>query len=88
MNINDFRLTGALELVALTVLALISTSVALKAQFIILAAIAVSIISIFLGTSDFVPETVQLFSTKDSVSLEIVFAIFFPQLQGLLQVSP
>ena len=82
MTINDFRLTGTIALVALTVLALISTSVALKAQFVILAAIVISIISIAFGTSEYVPETVQLFSNKDSVSLEIVFAVFFPAVTG------
>ena len=45
MMVNDFRLTGTIALVALTALALISTSVALKAQFFILAAIIVSLIS-------------------------------------------
>jgi len=48
-TINDIRLTGTLALISLTVLALISTSVALKAQFIILAAIAISLVSIFFG---------------------------------------
>ncbi len=82
MTVNDFRITGTIALVALTILALISTSVALKAQFFILAAIIISLISIFLGTREFAPESVQLFSTKDSVSLEVVFAIFFPAVTG------
>ena len=82
MSINDFRLTGTIALVVLTALALISTSVAMKAQFFILAAIIISLISIFLGTGDFAPETVSLFSTKGSVSLEVVFAIFFPAVTG------
>jgi len=82
MTVNDFRLTGTIALVSLTILALISTSVAIKAQFFILAAIIVSLISIFFGSSEFVPETVQLFSTDSSVSLEVVFAIFFPAVTG------
>jgi solute carrier family 12 sodium/potassium/chloride transporter 2 len=81
-TINDFRLTGTIALVSLTCLALISTSVALKTQFFILAAIVISLIAIFFGTSDFVPETVQLFSDKDSVPLEVVFAVFFPAVTG------
>jgi hypothetical protein len=63
-------------------LALISTSVALKAQFFILAAIVISLVSIFLGTSDFAPQKVALFSTEGSVPLEVVFAIFFPAVTG------
>ena len=82
MSVNDFRLTGTLALIALTTLALISTSFALKAQFFILAAIIVSLVSIFLGSTEFAPETVPLFSTEGSVSLEVVFAIFFPAVTG------
>ncbi len=82
MAINDFRLTGTIALVALTALALISTSVALKAQFFILAAIIISLVSIFFGTAEFAPETVPLFATEGSVPLEVVFAIFFPAVTG------
>ena len=63
-------------------MALISNSFALKNQFLILAAIVISLIAIFFGTSDFVPETIQLFSDEDSVSLEVVFAVFFPAVTG------
>lgn len=82
ITVNDFRITGTIALIVLTALALISTSFALKAQFFILAAIIVSLVSIFLGSSDFAPETVSLFSTEGSVSLEVVFAIFFPAVTG------
>ena len=47
MTVNDFRLTGTVALIALTILALISTTLALKAQYIILAAIAISLLAIF-----------------------------------------
>ena len=82
MTVNDIRLTGSLALISLTILALISTSVALKAQFIILAAICISLISIFFGTTEYAPETLNLFSDKDSVPLEVVFAVFFPAVTG------
>ncbi|MEE9363479.1 MAG: amino acid permease [Cellulophaga sp.] len=82
MSVNDFRITGTIALVAITALALISTSVALKAQFFILAAIIISLVSIFLGTTEFAPQTVAMFSTDGAVPLEIVFAIFFPAVTG------
>ncbi len=82
MTINDFRITGTIALVALTLLALISTSVALKSQFFILAAIIISLVSIFFGSHDFTPEKIHLFASSDSVSLEVVFAIFFPAVTG------
>ena len=78
LTINDLRLTGTIALLALTCLALISTSVAIKAQYFILAAISISLMAIFFGNSDFQPETIQLFSSVDAVPLEVVFAIFFP----------
>ncbi|MGB5386138.1 MAG: amino acid permease [Eudoraea sp.] len=82
MTVNDFRLTGTIALLALTVLALISTSLALKAQYFILVAIVISLVAIFLGSSEFAPESVPLFSTEGAVPLEVVFAIFFPAVTG------
>ena len=82
MTINDFRVTASFALLSLTILALISTSVALKAQFFILAAIILSILSIFLGTTEFAPESVNLIPSENSVPLEVVFAIFFPAVTG------
>ncbi len=82
MSINDLRISGTIALVFLTIVVLISTSFALKTQYIILTAIIVSLISIFLGFSSFKPDTVSLFSTVESVPLEIVFAVFFPAVTG------
>ena len=81
-SINDLRLTGTIALFSITALALISTSAALKAQFFILAAIIISLVSIFMGTKEYAPESVAMFSGEGSVSLEIVFAIFFPAVTG------
>ena len=82
MSINDFRITGTFALIFITALALISTAFALKAQFFILAAIIISLVSIFFGTKDFAPETVNLFATEGAVSMEVAFAIFFPAVTG------
>ena len=82
MTVNHFRLTGTIALILITALALISTSVALKAQFFILAAIILSLISIFFGTTEFAPEKVPMLASEGSVSLEVVFAIFFPAVTG------
>ncbi|MFK5972106.1 MAG: Na-K-Cl cotransporter [Flavobacteriaceae bacterium] len=82
MGVDDFRLTGTIALIALTALALISTSFALKTQFFILAAIVISLISIFFGTTEFAPETISLFASEGAVSMEVVFAIFFPAVTG------
>ena len=82
MTTNDFRVTATMALLSLTMLALISTSVALKAQFFILAAIVISLLSIFLGTKEFAPESINLLPIEGTVPLEMVFAIFFPAVTG------
>ncbi|RLD30443.1 MAG: Na-K-Cl cotransporter [Bacteroidetes bacterium] len=82
VTVNAFRITGTIALVLLTVLALISTSVALKAQYFILAAIIISLVSIFSGTKEFAPESVSMFTSESSVPMEVVFAIFFPAVTG------
>ena len=82
IGINGLRIAGTIALIILTIIALISTSVALKTQFFILLAIVISLISIFFGSNEFVPQTVALFSDDKSVPLEVVFAIFFPAVTG------
>ncbi len=82
MTINDFRITGTISLIVLTALALISTSAALKAQFFILAAIVVSLVSIFFGNMDFAPNSVNLFAPTGAEPMSVVFAIFFPAVTG------
>mgnify|MGYP000294794362 CR=1 FL=1 len=81
-SINDLRITGTIALFSLTALALISTSAAIKTQFIILAAIVISLISIFFGSSEFTPTTIQFFSEENAVPLEVLFAVFFPAVTG------
>lgn len=81
-DINGLRIGGSLALLVLTTLAFISTSLALKAQFFILAAIVLSLVSIVLGTSPAPPSTLPLFGTEGSASMEQIFAIFFPAVTG------
>ena len=81
-TINSYRVTGTIALILLTGLAIKSTSIALKSQFVILAAIVISLVAIFFGTSEFKPSSIPLFSTAGSVPLEVVFAIFFPAVTG------
>ncbi len=82
MSTNDFRITATIALIALTGLALISTSLALKAQYFILAAIVISMVAIFFGSSEFAPQSIHLLSTEGAVPMEVVFAVFFPAVTG------
>ncbi|MBV6652263.1 MAG: amino acid permease, partial [Mameliella sp.] len=80
-DINGMRSTGSLFLFLLMVLAFISTSVAIKTQFLIRAAIIGSLVVIFMGGNSAelaVPERLS----EGAVPMETVFAIFFPAVTG------
>ncbi len=81
-DLNSYRLTGSAALLVLMIIAMISTSVALKTQFFILGAIFISLISIFFGSSESAPDMVPSFSGADSAPMMEVFAIFFPAVTG------
>jgi len=81
-DVNGFRLTGTVFLLILTMLAFISTSIAIKTQFLILAAIAASLVSVLLGQPSVNGELVPPFSSAGSASMETVFAVFFPAVTG------
>jgi len=83
-DINSFRIVGTVIIIFLTIIAFISTSLAMRMQFFILIAIALSLVSIFVGFfihGEYHPETINLFGAGDT-NLEIVFAIFFPAVTG------
>ena len=81
-DINGLRLSGSVALLVLTIIALISTSIAIKTQLFIFIAIIVSLVSIFLGSTEYIPESIKLVSDENSVPMEVVFAIFFPAVTG------
>lgn len=80
--INTIRLTGTMGLLILTIIAFISTSIAIKTQYIILGAILLSLFSIFFGDGSMataVPADVDL---GPKAGFAAVFAIFFPAVTG------
>lgn len=84
-NVVGYRIVGSCAILILVTLAFISTSLAIKTQFYILAAIGLSLISIGVGffiNTDIAPETTLLDGLKDGVPLELVFAVFFPAVTG------
>ena len=84
-SINDYRILGSIILLALVVIAFISTSIAIKTQFFILGAIVLSLLSIGIGLFTGEPSTSENISwlpVADGVSLTVVFAIFFPAVTG------
>ncbi len=84
-DINSIRIIGSLVLLTLVAIAFISTSLAIKSQFFVLGAIALSLISIGLGFAfiDTSSIAVPVMSASDTgVPLITVFAIFFPAVTG------
>lgn len=79
---NSLRLTGTLGLLVLTIIAFISTSIALKTQFFILGAIVLSLFSIFLGNGADATPIAGNVDTIEYVGFAAVFAIFFPAVTG------
>jgi amino acid transporter len=82
LSLNSIRLYGSAALLGITIITFISTSLAIKTQFIILAALLLSLISIFLGGSDMPVEQPAFTPPEDNKSLYVVFGIFFPAVTG------
>ncbi len=82
ININNIRLAGSAILLLVTIITFISTSLALKTQYFIMAAIALSLMSIILGQHEFTPDKPLLTSSPSAVPLMVLFGIFFPAVTG------
>ncbi len=81
-NINSIRITGSIVLIAVTTLTFISTSLAIKSQYFIMAAIVLSLLSIFLGKHEFAPTEVNLAPLATAAPFMLLFGIFFPAVTG------
>lgn len=81
-DLNNVRLTGSILLLAVTTLTFISTSLAIKTQYFIMAAILLSLASILLGNHDYVPAAPALTGSTTAVPLMVLFGIFFPAVTG------
>jgi len=82
ISINHLRIVGTISLMAITVIALISTSFAIKTQYLILTAIALSLISIFFGTSEGKGFDFSVANLENAPSFGVIFGIFFPAVTG------
>ncbi len=84
-DISGIRIIGTLILILLVIIAFISTTLAIKSQFVVLGAIALSLISIAAGFFFGGETSVQTSFTNPSdghVSMITIFAIFFPAVTG------
>ena len=74
------RLTGSITLLFVTLVTFLSTSLALKAQFYILAAIALSLLSVISGSHELAPVTTP--TLPQTTPFIVLFGIFFPAVTG------
>lgn len=82
VTIESIRITGTIILMVVTAVTLISTSLALKTQYIIMGAIGLSLISIFFGRHDYVPSEPFMSNAAPAIPLMVLFGIFFPAVTG------
>ncbi len=81
-SINSVRITGTIILIIVTTITFISTSLAIKSQYFIMAAIVLSLLSIFLGHHEFAPKEIHLKPLADAAPFMLLFGIFFPAVTG------
>jgi len=80
---DTIRLVGTITLVVVTTVSFISTALALKTQFYILAAIGLSLLSIALGRHELGPEAATtVTAARTAVPFIVLFGIFFPAVTG------
>lgn len=79
---DSIRICGTAVIVLLTVLTFISTALAIKTQYLILALIAASLVSIGMGPLDASVQAPHLSPVPNGPSLPELFAIFFPAVTG------
>lgn len=83
LNINNLRMVGTFALAAIVTIAYISTSIAIKSQYIILGLIIFSLISVFMGTSDGKGfDYTEVIRGAEGGGFSVLFGIFFPAVTG------
>lgn len=82
VTLNNIRIAGSVILLIVTILTFISTSLAIKTQYIILTAMVLSLVSVFLGNHSYAPAAPQLDTLPNSLPWIALFAIFFPAATG------
>ncbi len=82
LSLHNIRITGAIVLLLVTALTFISTSLAIKSQYLIMGAIVLSLLSIFFGSHDVQPQEPLMTPATDSLPWIALFAIFFPAVTG------
>ncbi len=82
VSLYTIRITGSIILLLVTIITFISTSLAIRIQYLIMAIMALSLVSVFAGSHNFVPAASFTQPMADSLPWIALFAIFFPAVTG------
>ncbi len=79
------RVVGLVTTLGVAAIALVSAKAAIRAQYVIMAAIGVSLISLYFG-SPVEPSDIEMWGARDRLSepFWVVFAVFFPAVTGIM----
>ena len=82
-DMDAIRIAGSATLLLVTAVTLVSTSFAMKVQYVIMAAIVLSLLGIFLGSHELGPVAAPALEPASSGrSVAVLFGIFFPAVTG------
>ena len=81
-GIDNIRICGTITILALTIVTLVSTSFAIKTQYVILAAIGLSLVSVALSPAPAPVEGLHLEAPEGGAPIAEIFGIFFPAVTG------
>lgn len=81
----DFKTVGLVTTLGITILALISAKVAIRAQYFIMIGIALSLLSLIFG-SPLEDTTIEMWGAQEGSTEDfwVVFAVFFPAVTGIM----
>ena len=81
--LNVEKIVGSVVCVGLTYLSIKSAELAIKAQYVVMVVIALSLVSFFLGSGTAPPQHLQ-WSNPDGESFTVIFSVFFPAVTGIM----
>jgi len=82
LSLYTIRITGSIMLLLVTIVTFISTSLAIRIQYLILAVLALSLVSVFAGSHDLSMVDPVTRSFDGTTPWIVLFAIFFPAVTG------
>lgn len=82
VSLFTIRIAGSIILFLVALVTFISTSLAIKTQYLIMAAMVLSLISVFFGRHDYIPGEPILQGMAGALPWIALFAIYFPAVTG------